>query len=172
MTWWSNDILTPDERDALLEGVASRPGVEPDPSGLRARAGKSRPTSSLPKINLAPGRAAERSSRYMNDSHVDLGTSLFQLIRRPTQVTAGDVQTLSYCGVCRRPARQPRPLTLVGMAPLGGYRLLHSGCAHSSFALVESFFGGAGRDTGAATGSRVHSYRATCGETSPRPGVC
>lgn len=142
-----NDILTPDERDALLEGVVSV-GVEPDPTAFEP-SGEVQAHEFATQGHLAPGRLQTLESIHDRFSR-DLGDSLFQLIRRPTQVTAGDIQTLSYCDYV---SGQPDAATmiLVNMTPLEGAACFTLD-APLVFALVESFFGGAGRDTGAVQG--------------------
>lgn len=143
----SNDILTPDERDALLEGVAVS-GVEPDPSAF-VPSGEVHVHEFATQDNLAKGKLRTLESIHERFSR-HLGTSLFQLIRRPTQVTAGDLQTLSYAEYI---GGQPdsSTTTLVGIAPLEGTACFTLDAA-LVFALVESFFGGAGRDAAAARG--------------------
>lgn len=142
-----NDILTEDERDALLEGVVGV-GVEPDPTAFEP-SGEVQTHAFATQGHLAPGRLQTLKSIHDRFS-VGLSDSLFRLIRRATEVTAGDVQTLSYSDYV---SGQPDAATiiLVNMAPLEGIACFTLDAA-LVFTLVESFFGGAGRDTGAVQG--------------------
>lgn len=136
----NRDILTPEEREALLEGV-TRGDVPTEGAGLKALVGVREcsftsqehilrgPMPTLDMIN-------ERFARHFR-------SSLYGLLQRPGEVKAGQVESMKFAEYVRR-LTTPAMLHVVEMPPLEGTAVL---LMDSSlvYTLVDGFFGGNGR---------------------------
>jgi flagellar motor switch protein FliM len=135
----SNQVLSQDEVDALLQGISSQSEVlEPQAdAGPGARAydlsGQERIVRGrMPNLEIVNERFAR-----------NLRNGLFQLLRKNAEISTGEVKVHKY-SVFLREIAVPTSLNLVSIQPLRGSGLVV--CDPSLvFAAVDSLFGGNGK---------------------------
>lgn len=135
----TDEILSPDEREALMEAVSETGGqsvemAEDQDSALPYDlAGQDYAISSLlPVLETIHERFAHR-----------LGIGLFDLVRRELSVTAGSVERRSYPDFTRS-LGVPCSANIIQLSPLSGPALLVFD-VELIFMIVDTFFGGTGR---------------------------
>jgi flagellar motor switch protein FliM len=131
------DLLSPDEIDALLHGVDN--GEVATKDDLRARDGVARPIDLASQERIMQGRLPaleminERLARHLRHG-------LFKLLRRSIEITVGEPRLEKFSEYIQ--ARHvPTSLNMVRAKPLRGTALLVME-ARLVFALVDHFFGG------------------------------
>lgn len=136
----TQDLLSQDEIDALLHGVDS--GDVSTEDDLRAHDGVARSVDLSSQDRIVRGRMPtleminERLARYLR-------ISLFNLLRRSTEITVGGVR-LEKFGEYIHTLPLPTSLNMIRVKPLRGTGLFVMD-AHLVFTLVDHFFGGGGR---------------------------
>jgi flagellar motor switch protein FliM len=136
----TQDLLSQDEIDALLHGVDS--GDVSTEDDLRAHDGVARAVDLSSQDRIVRGRMPtleminERLARYLR-------ISLFNLLRRSTEITVGGVR-LEKFGEYIHTLPVPTSLNMIRVKPLRGTALFVMD-ARLVFTLVDHFFGGGGR---------------------------
>lgn len=136
----NNDILTQDEIDALLHGVDSG-DVETD-TGIPVADGEATEYDFTSQDRIVRGRLPtleiinERMARYLRHS-------LFNMVRRSAEITAGGVQMVKFSEYVHS-LFVPASLNLVRVPPLKGTALVVLD-PKLVFTIVDNFFGGDGR---------------------------
>lgn len=136
----TQDLLSQDEIDALLHGVDS--GDVETEDELRAHDGVARPVDLSSQDRIVRGRMPtleminERFARHLR-------ISLFNLLRRSTEITVGGVR-LEKFGEYIHTLPVPTSLNMIRVKPLRGTALFVMD-ARLVFTLVDHFFGGGGR---------------------------
>ena len=135
----TDEILSPDEREALMEAVSETGGQSVEMAGDQDSAlpydlaGQDYAISSLlPVLETIHERFAHR-----------LGIGLFDLVRRELNVTAGSVERRSYTDFTRS-LGVPCSANIIQLSPLSGPALLVFD-VELIFMIVDTFFGGTGR---------------------------
>ena len=134
------DILSQDEIDALLSGmdggeVATEPAGEQSTAGVMGYDFQSQDRiirGQLPTLEMIN----ERFARNMR-------TSLFNLLRRSPELSAGSIQMLKFSEYVHS-LFMPASMNLVKVKPLRGTALITFD-PKLVFALVDNFFGGSGQ---------------------------
>ena len=135
----AEDILSQEEVDALLRGVATEPDA---PAEEAAPAGGIRPYDIGRQERIVRGRMP--ALELVNERFVRmLRTALSEFSHRSTEVTAGPVRVIKY-GEFVRNLVVPTNLNLVQVKPLRGTALMVLEPA-LVFQLVDQLFGGKGR---------------------------
>ncbi|WP_136680259.1 flagellar motor switch protein FliM [Neptunomonas sp. XY-337] len=135
------DLLSQDEIDALLHGVDDG-DVETSEEPEELEEGEVRPYDLASHERIVRGRMPtleminERFARHTRNS-------LFNLLRRPADVTVDGVQVMKY-GDYIHTLYVPTSMNLVKVQPLRGTALVIMD-AKLVFKLVDNFFGGDGR---------------------------
>ncbi len=131
------ELLSPDEIDALLNGVDN--GEVATMDDLRARDGVARPIDLASKERIMHGRMPaleminERLARHLRHA-------LFKLLRRSVEITAAEPRLEKFSEYIQaRPV--PTSLNMIRVKPLHGTALLVMD-ARLVFTLVDHFFGG------------------------------
>src|SRR5689334_23049927 len=134
-----NEVLNQDEIDALIHGVDSgavaTEGGEPASSEVR-------PYDLTTQTRIVRGRMPtldlinERFARLFR-------TSLFNMMRRPSQISVGAVQLIKFSDYLHS-LFVPTSLNMVRIAPFRGTGLVVLD-PRLVFAAVDNFFGGSGR---------------------------
>ena len=136
----TQDLLSQDEIDALLHGVDS--GDVDTEDDLRAHDGVARSVDLSSQDRIVRGRMPtleminERFARHLR-------ISLFNLLRRSTEITVGGVR-LEKFGEYIHTLPVPTSLSMIRVKPLRGTALFVMD-ARLVFTLVDHFFGGGGR---------------------------
>ena len=136
----TDQFLTEDERDALMEVVSSKAGEPGAGTGVFQEGAQPYDlasqdyaiTSLLPVLDTIHERFAHR-----------LRIGLFELMRRDLSVTAGSIEKRGYTDLTTS-LSVPCSVNVIGMTPLSGPALLIFD-AELIFMIVDTFFGGTGR---------------------------
>jgi flagellar motor switch protein FliM len=135
----SDQILSQDEVDALLQGIAGEP-EQPAPQEEPPGATRSYDLASQERVVRARMPALEIiSERFARNIRV----GLFGLINKSPEVSIGGIKVLKYSAFLREIV-VPTNFNIVGIKPLRGSGLIVCD-PNLVFAVIDSLFGGAGK---------------------------